>query len=72
MRTSVADAIKEIIDEKALRQGIVATKAGFTPQQFSDMLNGRKVIKAEYIPLIANALGVDPNSIYKRSDNKTA
>lgn len=70
MRTSVANAVKEIIDEKALRQGVVATKAGFTPQQFSDMLNGRKVIKAEYIPRIANALGVDPNSIYKRTENK--
>ncbi len=72
MRSSVADAIKVILEEKALRQGAVAMRAGFSPQQFSDMLNGRKVIKAEYIPSIANALGVDPNAIYKSADNVTA
>lgn len=64
MQRKVASAIKQIIEEKGLRQVAVASRAGFTSQQFSDMLNNRKTIKAEYIPGIAAALGVDPNAIY--------
>ena len=29
------------------------------------MLHGRKTIKADYVPLIANALEVDVNTIYE-------
>jgi len=65
MQAGVAYSIKRIVDEKGFRQGAIAVKSGFSEQQFSDMLNGRKTIKAEYIPRIAAALGVDPNAIYE-------
>lgn len=45
-------------------QGVVAKRSGFTERQFSDMMNGRKLILAEHIPKIAKALGVSVNSIY--------
>ena len=57
-------AINTLIAQKGLMQKAVALKAGFSEQQFSDMLNGRKVIRAEYIPLIAKALEVTPNDLF--------
>ena len=60
----IINNIKEIISEKGMKYGVVAERAGFTPQEFSNMLNGRKLLRAEYISYIAKALGVDPNTIY--------
>lgn len=56
--------IRKLICEKGLLQKFVAEQSGFSPQEFSDLLNGRKVLKAEYIPRIAKALGVTPNDLY--------
>lgn len=56
--------MKVIIAEKGLKQGHVAQKAGFTTQEFSDMMNGRRLIKACEIPRIAEALGVSVNDVY--------
>ena len=64
MENSVAIGIKRSIAEKGLFQKAVAERSGFTEQQFSDMLNGRKVIRAEYLPLIATALGVDVGDLF--------
>lgn len=55
----VAIGIRKKIAEKGLRQKAVASLAGFTEQQFSDMLNGRKIIKAYDLFRIAEALGVE-------------
>lgn len=60
----VAMGIKNIIEEKGLVQRFVAKKAGFSEQQFSSMINGRKVIRAcDMIP-IAKALDVEIAEIY--------
>lgn len=61
---SITDAIEEIIKQKGLKKSAVAKKIGLTPQQFSDMLNGRRIIKAWEIPLLAKALGVQPNDFF--------
>ncbi len=55
----VAVGIRKKIVEKRLHQKTVASLAGFTEQQFSDMLNGRKIIKAYDLFRIADALGVE-------------
>ena len=60
----VVNNIRKIIIGKGLKQYVVAKRAGFEPVQFSDLLNGRKVIKAEHIPPIADALGVDANTLF--------
>ena len=66
MESSVAKRIRVIIASKMLVQKSVAERAGFTEQQFSDMLNGRKVIRAEYLPAIAHALGLtDIRELYE-------
>lgn len=65
-------SIRNCIKQKGLVQGYVAEKAGFSYQQFSDMLNGRKLLLAEYIPRIANALGVTANEIYYGANENKA
>lgn len=65
MRTDpVAFGIKQIIKEKGLVQKSVASRAGFTEQQFSDMVNSRKIIKACDLIPISRALGVTVPDIY--------
>lgn len=56
--------IKKIIEEKGLKQCAIASKAGFSEQEFSNMLNGRKIIKAEDVVAIAGALEVTPNELF--------
>ena len=60
----LARNIKAAIDNQGLKQKYVAERAGFSDVSFSAMLNGHKLIRAEYIPVIANALGVTPNDLY--------
>lgn len=59
-----AENIAKIIKDKGLKQMYVASEAGYTPQEFSDMLNGRKLIKVCDIPRIAKVLGVGSDDIY--------
>lgn len=62
----IVNNIKAIIEEKGMKQVVVATRAGFSPQDFSNMLNERrKLIRIEHIPRIANALGVCVDELYK-------
>ena len=58
--------IKTIIRDKGMKQCIVAERAGFTPQDFSNILNERrKLLRAEYLPPIADALKVDINDLFR-------
>ncbi len=60
----VANGLKVIIAQKGIKNLHVAEKAGFTPQELSDMFNGRRLIKACDIPKFANVLGVKTDDIY--------
>ena len=60
----IARAIRQEMLKRDLTQNKIAEQAGFTKQQFSDMLNGRKVIRAEYMQPIADALGVSVGELY--------
>lgn len=56
--------IKRIIDEKGMKQGVVAERAGFTPQEFSNIMNERrKLLRIEHLCPIACAMGVDVNAL---------
>ncbi len=62
---NVIKNIKRLISEKGMKQGVVAERAGFTPQEFSHILNGRrKLLRVEYVMPIAEALGVEANDLY--------
>mgnify|MGYP005789881097 CR=1 FL=1 len=60
-----AKNISKIIEKKGLKQIYVAEKAGYKPQELSDMLNGRKLIKVCDIPRLAKALEVEIDEIYE-------
>ena len=64
MNGSVAAGIRSIIQDKAYMQSEIARRAGFSSQQFSDMLHERKIIRADHVIPIAKALGVTVQDIY--------
>ncbi|WMI82067.1 helix-turn-helix domain-containing protein [Anaerotignum sp. MB30-C6] len=59
-----------IIKEAGMKQCAVAEKAGYTKQQFNDMLNGRRVIKAKDILALSHALGVSPNDLFMEHEKQ--
>lgn len=69
---SVAKNIKQIIAKTGIKQKTVAEKAGFDEKEFSAMMNNRRIIRADEIMDIANALGVTPNDLYGISEEKDA
>lgn len=56
--------IRAIMNDKGMKQIVVAERSGFTRQEFSNILNGRKLLRAEYLPSIANGLGVKVNELF--------
>lgn len=61
----LARGLKTLIAMKGLKHLFVAEKAGYSPQELSDMLNGRRLIKACDIPRLAKAVGVTEDEIYR-------
>lgn len=59
-----ANGFRVIVARKGLKMNFVADQAGLTKQELSDMLNGRKIIKACDIPRMAKALGVGSDEVY--------
>ena len=48
-----------------MKQKVIAERAGFTPQEFSNILNDRrKLLRVEHMPAIADAMEVDVNELY--------
>lgn len=62
--------IRHLVKESGMKQKAIAEKIKVTENEFSAMLNNRKVIKAEYIPLIALALHVTPNDLLLFDNNQ--
>lgn len=69
--TPFADGLQFLIEVKGLKQVYVAEKAGYTPQELSNMLNGRRLIKACDIPRLAAAIDVTTDEIYKAGEQTT-
>jgi transcriptional regulator with XRE-family HTH domain len=67
----VISKIKQVITDKGMKQCVVAERSGFSVAEFSNMLNGRKLLRVEYIPRIANALGIEPNDLFEKEDCPT-
>lgn len=61
---SVVYNINRIIKERGLKKNVVAEKAGYSANQFSAFLHGRKTIKASDVSSIAKALDVTPNDLF--------
>lgn len=67
---TVATNIRCVLAEKGLIHRTVAERAELTPQQFCDILNGRKVIRVEHIAAITDALGVEVNDLFKTGKSR--
>ena len=66
--------IRRMLDERGIRQTKVAEKLSVSKYAFNNMLSGRRIIRAEYIPNIAQALGCTCNDIFRvpKDDEKAA
>lgn len=65
---NIACAIKM----RGMKNNTVAERAGFTKQQFSDMLNGRKIIKPCDILAISDAIGVSVGDLFVGTGHTSA
>lgn len=68
MKSIIAPNVRKIIEYRCLKQSLVAKRAGYTPQSFNNMLNGRKIITDVDVLNIANALDVDVNTLFRREE----
>ena len=68
--STVARNTRRIISTLGLKNRVVAKRAGYSEQQFSAMLNGRKIIKECDVAAISNALGVTPNDLFDKSQDQ--
>lgn len=68
----VGENVKRIMSAKGIKQKVIAERAGYTEQTFSNMLNGRKNIYDEDILRISKALEVLPNDLFGLSEEKGA
>ena len=61
----VAETVAALIKEEGFKQYVIAKRAGYSIQMLSDMLHGRRLIKAHDVPRLARALNVTPNDLYR-------
>lgn len=68
LNSPVAENMKRIIAEADLKQLAVAKKIGCTPQELTDMIYGRRIIKVNDVPRISLALGVNIDALFYRAE----
>lgn len=66
MKSIIAPNVKRIIKEKGLKHKHIADKAGYSENQFSSMLNGRKVVADSDVLRIAEALDVSVSKLFQK------
>ncbi|MCI9267310.1 helix-turn-helix transcriptional regulator [Oscillospiraceae bacterium 44-5] len=64
--------ISNVIKERGMKNNAVAKMAGYSVQQFSAMLNGRKIIKPCDILAISDALGVNVGDLFIDASQSSA
>ena len=57
--------IRKILDEKGIKHCKLANRLGLSNAEFSRMLSGKRVVRACYIPSIAEVLGCDCNDLFR-------
>lgn len=59
---------RRIINQRGYKDKAIAEKIGVSANQFSSMMNNRKIITAVDVMAIANALEVTPNELFGIGD----
>jgi transcriptional regulator with XRE-family HTH domain len=57
------------MQEKCIKQSLLARKAGLGVQEFSSMMTGRKIIRPEHLARIAKALDVTTDELLMEVEN---
>ena len=60
----IISTIKQVISDKGLKQKFVAEQIGMTPQEFSNILNGRKKLEVQYVAPVCRALNISANDLF--------
>lgn len=60
----VIENIGKIIKQKGLKQKFIAGRMNMTDQEFSNLMNGKKMLRVEHIPALVDALGVTCNELF--------
>lgn len=68
----VCERLKLYIKDRGLKQCAVAKKSGFTENQFSQILNGKRSVSADELEIICNAMNATPNDIYRTGMSSNA
>ena len=68
--TLVQGNLRRVIDEKGLIKKGVAERAGISAQALSDILMGRKVIRADMVPALAAAVDVPIPELFKEHEKE--
>lgn len=63
----VSEKMLDLISKKGLKQTYIAEKAGYSPQALSDMVRGRRLIRACDILKIADALNIATDELFGRA-----
>ena len=61
--SDVRDQISRIIEDRALKQSVIAHRAGLTPDKFSASLNHRRRLDANEFLAVCAVLGMAPNEV---------
>lgn len=65
-----SNGLKKILLKKGIKNVFLAEKAGLSKQELSDILNGRRLVKACEIFVISKILGEKVDDIFKMGEEK--
>ena len=61
--SDIRDQISTVIQDRALKQSTVATRAGLTPDQFCAVLKKRRKLDANELFRVCAAMGMTPEAV---------
>lgn len=69
MNSPVVENLQRLISASGVKQKVIAERVGYTAQELSDIIAGRRLIKIRDIPVFSAALGVDVNALFQNVQN---
>jgi DNA-binding Xre family transcriptional regulator len=63
MHEETLQKIKDIIEQRGYKKKVIAEKMGYKENQFSDLLNGRRLVRLDDIVKLCDILEVQPNEL---------
>lgn len=62
--------IRSLIDDKGIKHVKVAGDLGLSKSNFSAMLTGKKLLRVEYLPRIAESIGCTYNDLFRKPEGQ--